>query len=94
MFRRPAIAEMREAVAWYNTKKPGLGREFRLAVHHVIQGIVAHPERWPLYCRTVRRAVVTRFPYVVYYVRQNDTIRFLRVVHTSLDPGPIRELLP
>jgi toxin ParE1/3/4 len=94
MFRRPASEEMREAVAWYNTRKAGLGREFRLAVHHVIQGILVYPERWPVYCRSVRRAVVARFPYVVYYVRQDDTIRILRVVHTSQDPGPILDLLP
>jgi toxin ParE1/3/4 len=94
MLRRMAAAEMRETVAWYNTQRQGLGREFRMAVHAAIYGILEFPERWPLFHKTVRRAVVTRFPYFVFYVSEGGVIRIFRVVHARRDLGPIRDLLP
>jgi hypothetical protein len=35
---------------------------------------------------------MSRFPYVIYFELKGDLIRILRVVHTSKDPGPVKEL--
>jgi plasmid stabilization system protein ParE len=86
--------EMRANVAWYNLQKRGLGHEFRAQVRSVLRGIAAHPERWPMCGPKYRRAVVSRFPYVIYYLPEHDIIRVARVTHTSRDRGLIEELLP
>ena len=93
-FRRLAAAELRRDAAWYNLRKTGLGRDFRRAIQAVLDGIVDYPERWPLCQGHIRRAVVPRFPYVIYYESKDDSILVYRVVHSSIDPGPIRDLLP
>jgi len=94
-FRRVATAELREAVAWYNLQQPGLGLELLKAVNATVQGILEHPQRWSVYHRSVRRASLHRFPYVLYYeIRPDNRIRVYRVVHASRDPLPVRDLLP
>lgn len=85
---------MRANVAWYNLQKLGLGKDFRAAVRKVLKGISEHPGRWPLCGPSYRRAVVSRFPFVIYYQPDHDIIRVARVTHTSRERGPIEELLP
>jgi hypothetical protein len=91
---RLARAEMAEASAWYNTQRVGLGDEFLDECQRSMDGIVESPARWPLYQRNVRRYLMRRFPYLMYYDERPGRVRILRVVHSSRDPVPIRELLP
>ena len=93
-FRRIAAAELREAVAWYQLRQTGLGLDLRDEVDRVIQGIVEHPDRWAIYHKEIRRAVVRRFPYLLYYDIRLGEIRVFRIVHTSRDPLPVKDLLP
>lgn len=93
-FRRIAAAELREAVAWYNVRQMGLGWALRDAVDEVVQGIVRHPDRWPICQKEIRRAVVRRFPYLIYYDVRPGTIRVFRIIHAGRDPLPVKDLLP
>jgi hypothetical protein len=37
---------------------------------------------------------MSRFPFQIFFDTKPTKIRVLRIVHTSRDPGPIRDLLP
>jgi len=84
--RRLAQAELAEAVAWYNLQGVGLGDQLLDSVDDTLAGIGENPNRWPQYYRTVRRAIVNRFPYLIYYEVHGDLIRVLRIVHAIRDP--------
>ena len=81
-----AEAELDEAFSWYEGRAQGLGSEFTRAVRAVFALIGRNPEQFPRVRGDVRRALVRRFPYAVYYVVEPDQISILAVIHTSRHP--------
>ncbi len=89
VFRRAAHAELKEAKAWYEEQREGLGIEFALNVEEAIERISKNPELYAIVREDVRQALVRRFPYIIYYRYENDTkerVVILAVFHASRDP--------
>ena len=84
--RPEAEAELREAYAWYEERRPGLGDEFLLCIDACLDSIERHPGLHPVIHRGVRRALLRRFPYGVFYVMAENTISVAAVFHLSRDP--------
>ncbi|MCE9556365.1 MAG: type II toxin-antitoxin system RelE/ParE family toxin [Planctomycetes bacterium] len=87
-----AKEETREAAAWYERQRAGLGLEFLIAVEATILEIGRSPERFPRLEtlpeeKSVRRALVDRFSYVVIFEEIEGKIRILAVAHTSRRPS-------
>ena len=59
-----AEAELREAVAYYEQQRPGLGFDFAREVEAPVESVRRFPGRWPLRSDTTRRFLVQRFPYI------------------------------
>jgi toxin ParE1/3/4 len=91
--RRLAEAEIAVAKAWYDLQSEGLGDRFLDEFHRSAIAIAEGPLRWPLYHGEVRRYVVNRFSYIIYFDLRSSKIRILRVVHASQDPLAVKELL-
>jgi plasmid stabilization system protein ParE len=87
VLRRPAAAEFDEAFDWYEAQRPGLGAAFAVAVQHTFDRIVAHPGAQPLVLGDVRKAVVRRFPYCIYYRIHPDRLEVIAVFHTRREPS-------
>jgi toxin ParE1/3/4 len=87
--RRPAEAELAAAISWYDSKRPGLGREFLAEVDRAFAKIHRAPERWPLWRadRPFRSLRLRRFPFVVFYRVTSGYVRVSAVAHTSRRPG-------
>ena len=79
LFRPEAEGELLEAREWYETRRPGLGREFAVAVDEIVNRIVEKPLLYQLAYKETRRAVLSRFPYAVYYRLVADDIVVLAV---------------
>lgn len=86
VIRPEAEAEMREAFLWYDEWLPGLGEAFLSELDRELAGILAHPERHATIRRNIRRALLRRFPFGVFYVVERGRIIVLAVLHTSRDP--------
>lgn len=56
-----------EAYAWYEQQESGLGEEFLRCVDACIQSIRRNPEMYRVVFEKYRRAVLRRFPYVIFY---------------------------
>jgi plasmid stabilization system protein ParE len=82
VFRPEVREELEEAYNWYESQQPGLGDDFLDCVDEILNRICQIPESFPVVYRDVRRAVVRRFPYVVYY-----RIVSSRVVVTAIFHG-------
>lgn len=87
-FLPDARLDFDEALAWYAERRPSLGLEFVAAVDAMIDVIAEHPERYPQWLRRggYRRAVLTRFPYSVFYRLLPDEIEVVAVAHARRDP--------
>ena len=86
IFRPEARAEFDEAYDCYEGRKPGLGEAFAEQVKHLLERIVAMPKMHAAVFGEVRKAVVARFPYCVFYREEASCLRVLSVFHTSRDP--------
>ena len=86
VFRPQAQDELVHARKWYESRSPGLGRAFADAIEAVVERISASPLEFPTVHAEVRRAVLSRFPYAVYFRISDDTIVVL-AVHGRQDPS-------
>jgi plasmid stabilization system protein ParE len=91
VLRRVAEQEFDESIAYYETKRAGLGQEFRAAIEQLFQAIADNPERFRKLSGEVRRAVVTRrFPFVIHFLIEPERIVILSVFHASRDPKQLK----
>jgi plasmid stabilization system protein ParE len=83
----PAVdLDVEAAFEWYEKERAGLGREFldelREAYHRVVEG----PFRYEDIRSGIRRALLRRFPYAVYFAVEGDLVVVLAVLHGHRDP--------
>ena len=87
VLRSEAQVEFDEAFDWYEAKRPGLGVAFATQVLQVFGRVAANPQVCPVVFADVRKAVVLRFPYCVYYRAEATRVRVLAVFHNRRDPA-------
>jgi toxin ParE1/3/4 len=87
VLRDEAKAEMNEAFDYYENRKAGLGVDFVAKVQQVFDRISRNPRMHQLVFADIRRAVVTRFPYCVFYRTDDTRVEVIAVFHTSRDPS-------
>lgn len=86
-FHRLARRELNEAAEFYELSNPGLGTAFLDGVERCTQIILAHPEASPLLIGSVRRRLLSRFPYALLYsVKNPNGIRILAVMNLKRRP--------
>ena len=86
-----ADAELLEAMQYYELRKAGLRDEFFLAVDDALSAIRRRPESFPLVHADVRRALVRRFPYGVYYFVDDHDIIVIAIFHGKRNPKTWRD---
>jgi plasmid stabilization system protein ParE len=86
VFKGAAKDELEEAAAWYNDHQRGLGEEFLNEAAEAIDRAAHHPERHPFIFRDVRRTVLRRFPYAIYFRQRDDSLVILAVFHGRRNP--------
>lgn len=67
-------------------KRPQLGEEFLAAVQATLRAVEQYPDMFTAIHGEVRRAVVSRFPFAVFYTVEARRIVVLRVLHTARNP--------
>jgi plasmid stabilization system protein ParE len=90
---RPAVDEAREARIYYDERKTGLGARFARELAATVRRVRELPRAWPEVDPPVRRALVNRFPYVLHYAVESDTILIVGVYHAKRRPIPWRDRL-
>jgi plasmid stabilization system protein ParE len=84
--RPTAAADVEEAFTWYEQQRPGLGSEFLDAVDAALREIVGYPLRQPVIFRDLRRLLLKRFPYAVFYRVYPSAIVVVACMHGRRDP--------
>ena len=84
--RREAELDLTEAFQWYEERREGLGADFLLCVQAALEVISRQPAIHPIVHRQVRRALIRRFPYGVFYLADNDRVTVIAVMHAMRNP--------
>jgi plasmid stabilization system protein ParE len=85
-FRPEAELEVEAAYGWYEEQWPGLGSQFLLALGAAVIRAAENPLLFPKVARRTHRAVLRRFPYVVFYVIEGRRLVITGVFHGHRDP--------
>ncbi len=90
----PALAEIREAAAFYEERVPGLGADFLDEVDATLERILGFPEAWGSFGGRYRRCHLRRFRFsVIYSVHGSEEIVVVSVFHQGREPRSWRENL-
>lgn len=81
-----AEADIRDAVDWYAGQRPGLDAEFLEALTYCFEVLRSHPLAYEAVHGPIRRGLLRRFPYGVFYVVESDRVVVLAVYHASREP--------
>lgn len=83
-----AIRDLHEAAKWYETQSEGLGRDLVQQVEQAIDSACLMPLRFPEVHRGIRRVLVKRFPFGVYfrYEEESNALIVFAIMHLRRDP--------
>jgi plasmid stabilization system protein ParE len=88
VFTQAAREELIEAQDWYEGEVTGLGSRFRHALDALAQRMSQNPRQFPVVCKNVRRALLRRFPYSLFFVIEEDGgVLVIACFHASRDPA-------
>ena len=84
-FLPEALDDLLETQGWYASREPGLAQAFAQAIILAVERIAQEPAAFPCVHGAVRRLVVRRFPYAVYFREVGDELLVL-AIHGRQDP--------
>ena len=82
-----ARQEYDSAFDYYESRRAGLGTAFAGRVRDVLTRIGNSPKMHGIVSGDIRKAVVSKFPYCVYYRERADRVEVIAVFHTRRDPA-------
>jgi plasmid stabilization system protein ParE len=86
VFRPEAVDDVLEVQAWYESRRVGLGQEFNRSLDALIGRIASNPDMFRRVHGATRRAVMSRFPYAVYF-RTSDAQVVVLAIHGRQHPS-------
>ena len=85
--RPEAETEVQQAFEWYQEQSAGLGLEFLRAIEACLFGISRNPFAYTVAkVPNVRRALLRRFPYALFYLVDDDAIVVVAVFNVKRQP--------
>ena len=82
-----AEGELIEIARFYERRVTNLGAEFLKAIDQAVAAIAQDPKRWRIVDSDVRRYLMRRFPFAIYYRTLTDQLRILAIKHHSRHPN-------
>ena len=81
-----AKQELDDAVAWYDERTPGLGREFLDEIDRAVRRAAAFPMSCTEMEPDVRPCLLARFPYGLIFGVDQETLVIVAVAHLHREP--------
>ena len=86
-FSARALRYIGSAQEWYELQSPGLGEEFIAAMELQLKRLEQAPLLYAEAIPEVRRALLPRFPYGLFYAVRGDLVHILAVLHDARHSG-------
>ena len=93
-FSPEADVELAEARQWYAHQREDLDLEFMQCIDDALSRIVVNPDQYPIVYKTLRRVVVRRFPFAIFYEVIAHEINVIAVFHSRRDPERWKSRVP
>jgi plasmid stabilization system protein ParE len=90
MFTPMVSVDIEEAHQWYEAQRVGLGDEFRASLTVVWKLLTQFPEAGPVVHRDLRRVLLPRFPFSVYYRVVGQAVEVRGCLHQHRNPNAWR----
>jgi len=87
IFHPEALQEYEESALYYKKISRELAISFIDSVEKGIEKILENSRAWPIIDEDVRRHLIKRFPFGIYYTIERDYILILAVMHMNRKPG-------
>jgi plasmid stabilization system protein ParE len=85
--REEAEYDLEDAASWYESQKSGLGHDFLDIVEQALNSITQNPFSYPIVHRGTHRAVLSRFPFAIFYILRASEVLIIAVMHGSRNPA-------
>jgi len=85
--RPEAELDVFEAALWYEQERDGLGSVFLQALRRVLRRIEVSPRQFPLVATDLRRAILPRFPFGVFFYVDPGAVVVIAVMHLHRHPS-------
>lgn len=86
VFRPEAVDDVLAVKGWYDSRRAGLGQEFGQVLDGLVERIASNPDMFRRVHGATRRAVMSRFPYAVYF-RASDEHVVVLALHGRQHPS-------
>jgi len=84
---------MAEAQLWYEQQQAGLAASFYGELSAALGRLAETPLLYPVVYRDVRRTVLHRFPFLVWYRVEGSVVTVLACTHAKAKPSKIKRRL-
>ncbi len=91
LFRPSAERHLLDTARFYEQKAEGLGLKFFAAVDKITEFLVSSPKIYPIAWDGLRRAIVTGFPFTLYYQIDGKEVWVIAILHQRLNPEKVRD---
>src|SRR5690349_15011923 len=81
-----ADAELTEAREWYSHHRKNLDLEFMKCIDDALLRVVNNSRAFPVVYKSLRRVVIRRFPFAIFYETRATEIEVIAIFHSRRDP--------
>lgn len=81
-----AEMDLQDAYSYFEHCKIGLGADFMDCVGDSLAKVSSNSEQYAVIYKSIRRALIHRFPYVIFYKVIDDVIVVFAVLHCAREP--------
>lgn len=80
-----AMADIRDAARWYDSRQKGLGKRFTSDVRKNVRALCERPEMVAVRYNQTRCAILDHFPFMIHFVIDNEskTLMVIALFHMS-----------
>jgi len=86
-FRPEVYEDVKTAYDWYESQRLGLGEDFLLTLEESFAKIIRDPQIYQDIYKSIRRKLVRRFPYGIFFIVEENRVIVLAVLHTKREPN-------
>lgn len=80
------LDDVEKAAVWYAEQNPETAKRFRAAVRETLLHVEEAPELYPVIQPRLRRALLSRFPYGLYFTLTTEKIVVVACTHHRRHP--------
>ncbi len=85
--------DLEEAITWYENERQGLGEQFFNNFEDAKEKIEINPNRYRNIIPGVKRILIKKFPYKIFYIISDNTILIIGLTHAKRSNAFVRKRL-